>query len=400
MDLHSGIPFWRLRDGLLGTFPSLHRDLTTDVAVIGAGMTGALIAYELSRAGVDVVVLDREDVASGSSAASSGLLLYDTDSSLQQLNRTIGPLNAARVYKLGLNAIDRIDSICTALGDSCGFTRRSSLYLASSRSSLRGLRQEYNLRHELGLPVEWLTRADFAPAYTFNAAGAIRAYGTAEVNSYRLTYRLLEAAAAAGARVFDRTTVTRLQRDRGGTHLEIAGGHTVRASRVILASGYEAALMLRRRTGKLTSTWLFASEPLESFDGWSDRCLIWETARPYLYLRTTDDGRLLAGGEDEPGAFTHRSRRRFDRKIARLLTRASRMFPRMRLEVAYSWAGTFATSEDGLPFIGTVPEHPGVWFALAYGGNGITFSMIAANLLRDACLGQENDDARIFRFNR
>jgi len=113
MDLHSGIPFWRLRDGLLGTFPSLHRDLTTDVAVIGAGMTGALIAYELSRAGVDVVVLDREDVASGSSAASSGLLLYDTDSSLQQLNRTIGPLNAARVYKLGLNAIDRIDSIFT-----------------------------------------------------------------------------------------------------------------------------------------------------------------------------------------------------------------------------------------------------------------------------------------------
>jgi glycine/D-amino acid oxidase-like deaminating enzyme len=326
--------------------------------------------------------------------------LYDTDTSLHQLTRTIGAASAARVYRLGLDAVDRIDAMCAQLGDRCGFTRRPSLYLASSRSSLRALRQEFNLRRDLGLPVEWLSRPDFEPAYSFNAVGAIRAQGTAEVNTYRLTCRLLEAAASAGARIFDRTAVTRLQRDRDGARLEIASGHTVRASRVVMASGYEAALMLRRRTGRLTSTWLFASEPLESFEGWSDRCLIWETARPYLYVRSTDDGRLLAGGEDEPGAFTHRSRRRFDRKIARLVTRAGRMFPRIRLEVAFSWAATFAATDDGLPFIGAVPEHPGVWFALAYGGNGITFSMIAATLLRDACLGRPNDDARIFRFDR
>src|SRR4029453_3321190 len=80
VDLHTGLPYWLLRSGLIRTYPRLTGNLTTDVAIIGAGITGAMVAYELTRAGIDVVVLDADHVASGSSAATSGLLLYDTDS--------------------------------------------------------------------------------------------------------------------------------------------------------------------------------------------------------------------------------------------------------------------------------------------------------------------------------
>jgi glycine/D-amino acid oxidase-like deaminating enzyme len=70
------------------------------------------------------------------------------------------------------------------------------------------------------------------------------------------------------------------------------------------------------------------------------------------------------------------------------------------LEEAYAWAGTFATTEDGLPYIGELATHPGVWMALGYGGNGITFAVIAARLIRDAFAGHANADANLFGLPR
>jgi glycine/D-amino acid oxidase-like deaminating enzyme len=142
------------------------------------------------------------------------------------------------------------------------------------------------------------------------------------------------------------------------------------------------------------------SEPLADLGSWRGRELIWETARPYLYARVTDDGRALVGGEDEPFSTRHANPRRLSRKTNRLVARFRKWFPTIDVEVAYSWAGAFSTTRDGLPFIGTTPEHPHAWLALGYGGNGITFSMIAANLIRDAWLGRANPDAKIFAFDR
>jgi glycine/D-amino acid oxidase-like deaminating enzyme len=117
-------------------------------------------------------------------------------------------------------------------------------------------------------------------------------------------------------------------------------------------------------------------------------------------VRTTTDGRVLVGGEDEPGASRHESIPRLRRKTLRLLERFSAWFPDVRLEVAYAWAGVFGTTPDGLPFIGTLPEHPHTFFALGYGGNGITFSTIAADLACDWWRGVTGPDARLFRFDR
>jgi glycine/D-amino acid oxidase-like deaminating enzyme len=68
--------------------------------------------------------------------------------------------------------------------------------------------------------------------------------------------------------------------------------------------------------------------------------------------------------------------------------------------LGYAWAGTFATTNDSLPFIGKLPGYPGVWAALGYGGNGITFSVVAATILRDAWIGQPHPDAKLFDFSR
>ncbi|HET8623053.1 MAG TPA: FAD-dependent oxidoreductase, partial [Gemmatimonadales bacterium] len=84
MDLTSGYPFWQVRDGLPAAYPQLDQSLEVDVAVVGAGITGALIAWHLVEAGLSTVLIDRREVGWGSTAATTALLTYELDTSLAE----------------------------------------------------------------------------------------------------------------------------------------------------------------------------------------------------------------------------------------------------------------------------------------------------------------------------
>ena len=118
------------------------------------------------------------------------------------------------------------------------------------------------------------------------------------------------------------------------------------------------------------------------------------------FRRTTVDNRIIFGGEDV--LFRDASRRDalVPGKGAALLRKARRLFPRIEMEVAYRWAGTFGETRDGLPYIGTARQFRHGYFALGYGGNGVTFSWIAANLLLDQFLERRNPDADLFALDR
>ena len=195
--------------------------------------------------------------------------------------------------------------------------------------------------------------------------------------------------------------MTRYAPGDDGVDLRTAGGATVRARRVVFATGYETPEFLDRKIVRLHSTFALATAPIERFDGWGeDRCLIWETARPYFYARTTGDGRAVIGGADRPFATAHNRQRLLTRQTARLERHFAKLFPAIPCDVDWRWGGTFGETRDGLPYIGTVRQFPHGYFALGYGGNGITFSWIAANLLLDRFLERRNGDAELFAFDR
>jgi len=135
--------------------------------------------------------------------------------------------------------------------------------------------------------------------------------------------------------------------------------------------------------------------------GWLERVLVWESARPYLYLRTTADGRLLMGGEDDRVDVPARRDRAVLKKSKRILKKVRGLLPDIEIEEGFAWAGTFAETADGLPFFGPHPEHgPRVHFAMAYGGNGIAYSMIGAELIRRRILRQPHPLMRFLSFER
>lgn len=401
MDLLSERPFWPIRDGLPAAFPPLEKAVSCDVVVVGAGISGAMTAHLLARAGLEVVVLDRREAAHGSTSGNTGLLLYETDQPMVRLERRLGRAAAQQAYRRCHAAVREVAKLAKRAHIECGFRWRENLYLAAQRSHAAWLKREHALREETGFDVEWWPRTRIARESSLPHAAGIFSKGSAELDAYRLAYGLLLAAQHDGAAVHDRTEVTRWRFGRSGVELRTSRGHRVRARHLVVASGYEAGRFLPRPYGQLHSTFALVSEPLKELPGWPGKgCLIWDTGDPYLYLRVTDDGRAMIGGYDEPFRDPRERDRLLPAKAAALHRRFRQLFPKIPLEVATAWAGTFGVTDDGLPYIGRHPEVPHTWFALGFGGNGTTFSLIAAEIVRAGILGQRDSDAELFGFGR
>src|SRR5687768_8320197 len=105
MDLHSGYPFYLLKDGFVNHYEALASNIKTEVAIIGGGISGALTAYYLSKEGCDVVVLDKRSIGMGSTCASTSILQYEVDTPLFELAEKVGEQNAVRSLQMGVEAI-------------------------------------------------------------------------------------------------------------------------------------------------------------------------------------------------------------------------------------------------------------------------------------------------------
>ena len=400
MDLKSGYPFWSIKNGLMSVYPALREHLTCDVAIIGGGVTGALVADALLDVGMSVVVLEKRDIATGSTSASTALLQYEIDTPLSDLIEMVGEDHAVRAYKLCLESIGLIEERVERLGKDCGFQRKHSAYVASSRWDVKGLKREHAVRREHGINVDWLDRSDIKARFPFDKPAGLYSYDAAEIDAYRFAHHLFEDVTQRGGKVFDRTTIEQWDTRPDGVTLTTDRGCNVEAKKLVFAAGFETQEYLKKRLVDLRSSYAMASEPLDSFEGWYEQCLLWETSRPYVYLRTTSDGRAIIGGEDDKLDIPAKRDAMLPRKTKTLLKRFNQLFPAIEFEVAFAWAGTFGETKDGLAYIGKHPDWDNTFMALGYGGNGITYSIVAANIIRDLVQGKPNSDADVFSLER
>jgi glycine/D-amino acid oxidase-like deaminating enzyme len=401
MDLTSGTPLWPTLVGLPAVYPRLRQDLRCDVAVIGGGITGALVAHRFALAGIHTVLVEADEIAHGSTAATTALIQYEIDTHLTELIDRVGADPAARSYQLCLEAVRGIETLATSGGDGCGWRSTRSLYLGTRRRDRHGLEQELVARRAAGIEVDYLTERDIRQRFSFGRPAALLSPVAGEVDAYRLAHKLLAEGRAAGLEVYDRTPVAKYLSEPEGVELHTADGQRISARKAVFATGYETPSFLDQSIVRLLSTYAFATEPLARTDGWGeDRCLIWETARPYFYARTTTDGRAIVGGADTPFASAHKRHRLLVRRTRKVEDQFRDLFPAIPFAVDWRWGGTFGETKDGLPYIGEVRQFPHGYFALGYGGNGITFSWIAAGVLLDCFLERPNRDAEIFSFDR
>src|SRR5262249_30997818 len=157
----------------------------------------------------------------------------------------------------------------------------------------------------------------------------------------------------------------------------------------------ELASVVPARGHSIISTWALATKR-QPRNLWPCESFVWEASDPYLYLRTTSDGRVICGGEDEEFENEDARDALIEAKTKTIALKLKKLFPQLDVDPEFAWAGSFGTTPTGLPIIGAVQRRPRIHAIMGYGGNGITFSRIAAELVTSAILGKKDCDASIF----
>lgn len=415
MDLKTGELYWpalttplndpSTADVVLGTHP-LDRDLDCQVLVVGAGVTGALVAANLAEAGIDVAVVDRRGPVAGSTPASTAMVQYEIDTALIDLAAIHGLDRARRAYRAARRALDDLSDLVSRHGIDCGLRWCGSLYLATRADEYDRFFREAEARQAIGIEVEPLTRRQLLERFDLNRPGALFSTAAIDLNPVALAFGLLAAARQRGVRLFAPVDahLERLADRPGGKHLlRTDAGRTIRCQHVVFATGYEAPEQFRglARLCTLKSTYALASEPLGGGPPWPGRVMLWESARPYFYARQTDDNRVIIGGEDEEIVDPLERDALIDVKAELLCGTLAQLCPDLDVRPEFTWAGTFAETHDSLPYIGQPgPSSPGCHFTLGYGGNGITFGVLAAQIIGESVLGRAHPDADLFAFDR
>lgn len=401
MNLTSNEPFWLIKNGLLYSFPSLREDIKTDILIVGGGVTGALMAHKCMEEGYSTVLIDRREIANGSTSATTSMLQYEIDVPLYKLSQLIGNEAAEANYWAGHDSIDELQSIVRQVKSDCGFKKKESLYYAAFKKDVPNLEKEFEARKNCGFSVTWLSAQEIEEKYQLHHTfGGILSKQGGSIDAFKFTHDLLAFNVKRGLQVYDKTAINSSHYTSSNVLLTTNYGNTISAKKVIYCNGYESSEMIKDDFLKLLSTYVIIGEPNKEDQCLLNNTLFWNTAEPYIYFRTTEDNRVLIGGEDEEFINAAKRNLSIKYKSAKLQKYLKKTLPHYDFRLDFSWAGTFGETKDGLPYIGKHPDFKSSYFLLGFGGNGITFSVIGTNVISKMLQGKKHPLQEHFRFRR
>jgi len=401
MKLRSNEPFWLVKNGLINSYPSLECDLETEILVVGSGITGSLTAHQCIADGYQTTLIDRREIAHGSSSATTSMLQYEIDTPLYELIEMIGEQAAIDSYWACFNSIDDLGKISKKIGPKCGFKKKDSLYFGALKKDVPWLMKEFQAREKHGFQVSWLEPTEIEEKFGMvGTYGGILSKQGGSIDAFCLAHELLQYNRKRGLRVYDKTDLVKKEHTKNGVKLTTDYGNVIKAKKVIYCNGFESTEMIKDKFVNLLSTYAIVGEISDDDHSHLSETLFWNTAEPYIYMRTTDDNRILIGGEDQEFVDPTKRDSMITEKSAKLETKLKKLIPSLKFRTDFAWAGTFGETKDGLPYIGEHPNFPSAYFVLGFGGNGITFSVIGMAMVAAMLKGKKHPLEEYFRFRR
>ena len=401
MKLKSSEPFWLVKNGIINSYPSLREELETEILIVGGGITGSLIAHQCIKDGYKTTLIDRREIGHGSTSATTSMLQYEIDIPLYKLKDQIGKKAAEESYWACYKSIDTLELIVKEIKSDCGFKKKESLYFAAFKKDVAGLKKEFEARKNIGMPVKWLEAAEIDSQFQIkNSCGGILSEQGASIDGFKLAHDILAYNHKKGLKIFDKTDIKKVTYLETGVHVLTEHGTTIKAKKLIYCNGFESTEIIKDNFVKLLSTYAMVGERFEDDQSHLNNTLFWNTAEPYIYMRTTDDNRLLIGGEDEEFVDANKRDSLLTDKATKLTKYLNKILPNYDFRMDFVWAGTFGETKDGLPYIGEHPDFKSTYFVLGFGGNGITFSVIGMDLIAEMLKNKKHPLSDNFKFRR
>jgi len=359
--------------------------------VIGGGIAGLTTAYLLAKAGKAVTVIDDGLIGGGETCRTTAHLTNAIDDRIYRIEKWHGEDHARLAVESHTAAIEQIEQIVRSESIDCDFERLDG-YLVQAEENDDDLEEELAAAHRCGLvDVEW---AEKAPITGYDTGRCLRFPRQGQFHVLKYLSGLAKAIEMNGGRLLSHTRVIDWA---GGDHptLTTTDGSTINTDRIVLATNYP---IMSKMFAKLPAyrTYVIGVEvPRDSVE----RCLIWDTGDPYIYVRThrdRDKDILIVGGED------HRTGQADDmeERFARLEKWTRERFSAAG-EVKYRWSGQFLETHDGLAFLGQYSsDEPNVFLITGDSGMGMTHCTIGGMIVSDLILGRQNPWTKVYEPTR
>ncbi len=386
---HETISLWQDQQ-ILRSFPSLHKDLETDVCIIGAGISGLSVAYNLSQSGKRVVVLDDGPIAGGQTVRTTGHLSNALDDRFFDLEKCFGVEGSKLAAQSHGAAIEFIAHLVKKHHIKCHFEELDVYLFVPPGDSLSILDKELAAAHRAGLTS--VEKMDRAPIDSFDTGPCLRFPNQAQF--YPLPYidKLCDLIIEAGGSIFTSVHATKIEK-KEDQYLVATQGASVLAKHVVIATNSPiCSPFLPHLKQAPYRTYVIAGNVPK---GSVTRALYYDTPDPYHYIRLAqaDENHdlLLIGGEDHRTAEKKDTESCFDK----LEQWAKERFPFLG-KTLYRWSGQVMEPIDGLAFIGRVKQNAEIYMVTGDSGNGLTHGTIAGLLINDLILKRKNPWEKLY----
>jgi glycine/D-amino acid oxidase-like deaminating enzyme len=383
------ISFWQDQQ-ILRSFPSLTKDLETDICIIGAGISGLSVAYNLSLSGKRVIVLDDGAIAGGQTVRTTGHLSNALDERFFDLEKYFGVSGSKLAAHSHSAAIAFIGALVKKHHIKCHFEKLDAYLFVPPGDSLGILDKELAAAHRAGL--NFVEKVDRAPIDSFNTGPCLLFPNQAQFSPLPYIDKLCDLIIEAGGGIFTSVHADKIEK-KEKQYLVTLQDLSILAKHVVIATNSPiCSPFLPHLKQAPYRTYVIAFKVLK---GSITHALYYDTSDPYHYIRLTQYDEthdlLIIGGED------HRTGEKKDTKACfeQLEKWARERFPLLG-KVAYHWSGQVIEPIDGLAFIGRVKRNTEIYMVTGTSGNGLTYGTIAGLLLNDLILKRKNPWEKLY----
>jgi hypothetical protein len=361
-----------------------------DVIIVGGGITGVTTALLLQNAGKECLLIEAKTLAFGTTSGTTAHLNTILDLTYAEIEKKFGEENAKMVLAATLEAINMVEMNVRKYHIDCEFQEKQGYLFSLDKTQTKKLDSAFKASVKAGCDVAYSdtipVSVDFEKALVFKRQ--------AQIHPTKYVYALAKEFEAAGGEILQQCRVTNVkENDDEFLSVETSLGN-IDTDFLIYATHIPPGVNLLH----------FRCAPYRSYamavtlNGNYPEDLAYDLNDPYHYYRTQEIEGIkyfIAGGED------HRTGEKKDTEqcFLQLENYLSKYFSIN--EVVYKWSSQYFQSNDGLPYIGHLPGNPKtVLVATGYGGNGITYSQIAAQILTDLIVKGQSDFEEVFNPSR
>jgi glycine/D-amino acid oxidase-like deaminating enzyme/nitrite reductase/ring-hydroxylating ferredoxin subunit len=360
-----------------------------DVAIVGGGITGISTALLLQNSGKKCIVIEANNLCFGTSGGTTAHLNTLLDTPYTTIIKNFGKENAQLVAWAAAEAIDLIKENIATYKIDCGFEEASAHLFSQTKDQTEELDEIYEACQDVGLDVSY----NLSLPVNIEYEKSIEVRGQGKFHPLKYVYALARAFEDAGGTILQHTRVESVE-DTEGITIETTNGN-FRAVNLIYATHIPPGVNLVHLR---CAPWRSYAMAFTIKDKKYPQELVYDMYDPYHYIRSQKiEGKeyMIVGGEDHKTGQADNAEASF----LRLESYIRKYFTLD--EFLFKWSSQYFDPADGLPYIGHLPGHPGnIFVATGYGGNGMTYSSVAALLLRRMILKGESPYIKLFDPNR